>query len=176
MRCPVPEMRALTLRQPWPWAIAEQGKNVENRPWRTRYRGLLAIHAGRALDGDVNEIADAMLDQMAARALRAIAAECTLAQRITDRAKHMRLSRIHAVAELAGCHHSDECMLPASAVIPGTWTGCSRWAVRGQWHFELRNVHALAEPVPCHPGKLGLWRLPDEVESAVRAQLEASHA
>ncbi len=30
----------------------------------------------------------------------------------------------------------------------------------------------LAEPVPCR-GALGLWRVPDDVESAVRAQLEA---
>ena len=170
------EMRALTLRQPWAWAIAEQGKDVENRPWMTRYRELVAIHAGRTLDGDVYEIAGAMRDEMAARALRALAAECTLAQRITDRATHMRLSRIHAIAELADCHHSSECMLSANSVIAGTWTGCSRWAVRGQCHFGLRNVRALAEPVPCHPGKLGLWRLPADVESTVRAQLEDSNA
>jgi len=53
--------------------------------------------------------------------------------------------------------------------------GCSPWAVRGQDHWHLADVHPLAEPVPCR-GMLGLWRLPDEVERAVRAQLEASDA
>ena len=39
---------ALTVRQPWAWAIAHAGKDVENRTWRTGYRGPVAIHAGRA--------------------------------------------------------------------------------------------------------------------------------
>jgi hypothetical protein len=43
-------MRALTIRQPWAWAIAFAGKNVENRDWTTAYRGELAIHAGLGLD------------------------------------------------------------------------------------------------------------------------------
>ncbi|MCC7131370.1 MAG: ASCH domain-containing protein [Gemmatimonadales bacterium] len=47
-------MRALTVRQPWAWAIVSAGKDIENRSWATRYRGWLAIHAAagpvRALD------------------------------------------------------------------------------------------------------------------------------
>ncbi len=44
------EMRALTIRQPWAWAIAVAGKDVENRSWQTSHRGLLAIHAGKGED------------------------------------------------------------------------------------------------------------------------------
>jgi hypothetical protein len=40
-------MKALTLSQPWAWAILVAGKDVENRGWRTNYRGPLAIHAGK---------------------------------------------------------------------------------------------------------------------------------
>lgn len=39
-------MFALTVRQPWAWAIMHGGKNVENRTWNTRIRGRIAIHAG----------------------------------------------------------------------------------------------------------------------------------
>ena len=39
-------MRALTVKQPWAWAIIHAGKDVENRTWSTDYRGLLVIHAG----------------------------------------------------------------------------------------------------------------------------------
>lgn len=38
-------MKALTVRQPWAWAIACGGKDVENRSWSTSHRGVLAIHA-----------------------------------------------------------------------------------------------------------------------------------
>lgn len=38
-------MKALSIKQPWAWAILAAGKDVENRTWRTTYRGPLAIHA-----------------------------------------------------------------------------------------------------------------------------------
>lgn len=38
-------VKALTIKQPWAWAIAAGIKRVENRSWRTNYRGWLAIHA-----------------------------------------------------------------------------------------------------------------------------------
>ena len=41
-------MRALSVNNPWAWAIIHGGKLVENRSWRTRHRGALAIHAGRS--------------------------------------------------------------------------------------------------------------------------------
>jgi hypothetical protein len=38
-------MKALTIRQPWAHAILHLEKDVENRVWRTHYRGPLLIHA-----------------------------------------------------------------------------------------------------------------------------------
>jgi ASCH domain-containing protein len=43
---------ALSVRQPWAWAIIAGGKDVENRSWNSRYRGPLLIHAARTLDPD----------------------------------------------------------------------------------------------------------------------------
>lgn len=41
-------MKALTIAQPYAELIASGEKRVENRGWRTPYRGLLAIHAGKS--------------------------------------------------------------------------------------------------------------------------------
>src|SRR5947208_68539 len=38
-------MKALTVQQPWAWALICAGKDIENRTWRTHYRGWIAIHA-----------------------------------------------------------------------------------------------------------------------------------
>jgi hypothetical protein len=46
------EIRCLSIRQPWAWLIAQGYKDVENRGWPTRYRGLVAIHAARQLHED----------------------------------------------------------------------------------------------------------------------------
>lgn len=37
--------RALSIRQPWAHAILHLGKDVENRPRRTKYRGRILIQA-----------------------------------------------------------------------------------------------------------------------------------
>ena len=47
----VPEA-AISIRQPWAWAIlnASVGKATENRDWATPYRGRVVIHTGLKLD------------------------------------------------------------------------------------------------------------------------------
>lgn len=45
-------MKALTIRQPWAWAIFTQGKDIENRDWTTRLRGRVAIDAAIAREGE----------------------------------------------------------------------------------------------------------------------------
>ena len=41
---------ALSLRQPWVYAILHLGKDIENRTWRSRYRGRVILHASRTMD------------------------------------------------------------------------------------------------------------------------------
>lgn len=41
-------MKALTIRQPWASLVALGVKTILTRSWSTRYRGPLAIHAGKA--------------------------------------------------------------------------------------------------------------------------------
>lgn len=43
-------MKALSIRQPWAWRILHAGKDIENRDWRTSFRGRVLIHAGVKLD------------------------------------------------------------------------------------------------------------------------------
>jgi hypothetical protein len=41
-------MKALSVKQPWAWAIMHAGKMIENRPRRTHLREVIAIHASLA--------------------------------------------------------------------------------------------------------------------------------
>jgi hypothetical protein len=38
-------MKALSIKQPWVYAILHEGKDIENRSWRRDFRGWIAIHA-----------------------------------------------------------------------------------------------------------------------------------
>ena len=40
---------ALSIRQPWAWAIINAGKDIENRDWSTRFRGPVCIHAAKGM-------------------------------------------------------------------------------------------------------------------------------
>lgn len=39
-------MKALSIRQPYAWLIVNGHKDIENRTWRTQFRGRVLIHAG----------------------------------------------------------------------------------------------------------------------------------
>jgi len=150
-------LRALTIRQPWAWAIAVAGKDVENRGWPTSYRGLLAIHAGKGEDDPYGLPDDARRTFLQAATLPATA-----------------LGAVVAVVDLVDCHRHDATGADAGGGRH-RWLSldddrCSEWAVPGQWHWQLTSVRPLARPVPCR-GSLGLWQLPPDAEAEVRAQL-----
>jgi len=45
-------MKALSIRQPWAYAIMCLGKDVENRIWAPNWAGLLLVHASKTVDVD----------------------------------------------------------------------------------------------------------------------------
>jgi ASCH domain len=63
-------MRALSIKQPWAGLIAAGIKDIENRSWRTRYRGGVLIHAstgrsGRSLSDIAHDYDVAIGDELA---------------------------------------------------------------------------------------------------------------
>jgi hypothetical protein len=164
---------ALTVRNPWAWALLH-GKPVENRSWEITYRGPLWLHAGARSRWDRDGEASHLVQVEWRRYLHDSVpgwpglpeSDVVLGRRTTL----MPFGAVTALLNVTGCHHSDECMFPTSQELPGVRSGCSSWAARGQWHIETDLLATLPEPVPCR-GMLGLWRLPEDVEKAVRAQL-----
>lgn len=43
---------ALSIRQPYPHHIFHDGKDVENRSWRSAYLGWIMVHAGKSIVED----------------------------------------------------------------------------------------------------------------------------
>ncbi len=59
----MPDARVLTVRQPWAWAIVQGAKDVENRSWRTSYRGALLIHAGQTVVRHAYAVVERLTEQ-----------------------------------------------------------------------------------------------------------------
>lgn len=43
-------MKALSIKQPWAWLIVNGYKDIENRAWKTNYRGPILVHASKSID------------------------------------------------------------------------------------------------------------------------------
>lgn len=141
-------MKALTVRQPWAWAIACAGKTVENRSWPTDYRGLLAIHAGKKPEpiDPYGSSQEAELHKHIRDVEWSSASEKAFCAR----------GAIVAVVDLVGEHVCDG--------------SCSPWAVPGAHHFELDNPRVLATPLIA-VGVLGLWNPGNLLESLIAEQV-----
>src|SRR5262249_9778651 len=58
----VPEkLFALSVRQPWAWAIIFAGKDIENRKWNTKFRGTFAVHAAYGMTSEEYQEAESYL-------------------------------------------------------------------------------------------------------------------
>ena len=55
----------LSVRQPWAWLIVNGWKNIENRDWPTRVRGLVLIHAGKGMTRDEYDACQLFVDGFA---------------------------------------------------------------------------------------------------------------
>lgn len=147
-------MKALTLWQPWSWAIAHAGKRVENRTWAPPASVIgqrIAIHAGKKLDvGAHNSL---------------IAHDVACPADYEDgyvRGAVESVATIHGYVICeeghAKAHGKADCR-----IVHNMWfTGPIGWV--------LTDVVALPAPVPCR-GAQGLWTLPADVESAVLSQV-----
>lgn len=57
-------MKALSIRQPYAWLIVNGFKDIENRSWDTKYRGLVLIHASKGMKRADYDAAKAICDSL----------------------------------------------------------------------------------------------------------------
>lgn len=145
-------MRAITVRQPWAWAIIHAGKGIENRSRNIAggYRGPVAIHAGLAPFEQHN---------MASRALRAAHG--------TETPTLLAFGAVIGVVDLVQVHRAG---ISDPGYLCDPWDGCSPWAEPTGHHLVLANPRPLARPIRWR-GALGLWTVPDDLETAIREQV-----
>lgn len=155
-------MRALTLTQPWCGLVASGIKRIENRPRSMikpeDFGEPFALHASREIDESVydriRQIAPALFDGSAfddageydgapwyrlTRITSAVIAVATI-DNVVDPSG--RLDGVHEISQL----HPDQ----------------RRWFF-GPIGYVLRDVRALATPVPCR-GWQGFWHLTSKGE------------
>lgn len=141
-------MRALTVQQPWAWAIIHGGKLIENRTANWSYRGPLAIHAGQRWS-ERGASSDLIHDAWHQHGTFAHPADAR-----DGWAFHY--GAILGVVDLVDVHPDVGCCRPWGESSYTEAGGKDRRIVT---HLVLENPRALGEPIPCR-GALGLWTPP----------------
>ncbi len=155
------EMRVLTVRQPWAWAILAGFKSVENRVRNIAgdYRGPVAIHAGRAEDIGARqhpEILRLAREQWGTEPADLLTGMPQMFGHI------LGVVNLYAVHEHDGSERFRCC--------PNAPDRYTRWAEPGMWHLCMASPRRLAEPIPFR-GALGLRRLDDGTRLLIESGL-----
>lgn len=162
------EMRIMTVRQPWAWAIIHGGKDVENRVRNIAgaYRGPVAIHVAREIDTHAIATPSRIHPEFRTAAERYI-------KRNRDSLKGSpwmgHIGHIIGVVDLVDVHRANGDN-PGELNLCAPYGVCSTWAERTGHHLVLANPRPLAEPIP-FKGALGLRHLDDDTTARIEVQL-----
>ncbi|KVZ27004.1 hypothetical protein WL14_00740 [Burkholderia cepacia] len=128
-------MKALSIRQPWAHLIVSGYKDIENRTWRTSYRGPLLIHASKGMTRAEYE-----------NAMRfAIVADVSY-----EELKRFDESERGGIVGVVDVH---DCVPPSRRTSP--------WHMEGCYGIAVRNARALTF-IPC-TGRLGIFDVSPDV-------------
>lgn len=150
-------MKAISLRQPWARAVADGHKTVENRGRATTYRGLVAVHASKAVsaDGDRDP-----------RIIGLYGPHASAGQ---------PTGAVIAVADLIDCHQAVHQLgtgqRPCCWPWGDTWYRLGNGSVRPAQHLVLAHVRPLNVPVSCRGQVQMPWNLPEDVAAKVMAHV-----
>ncbi len=132
-------MQALSVPQPWAWAIARGHKTYLNQAADTCYRGPLAIYA--SFRAETTSVQDQAVREANGNSADPVAA----------------IGGIVAVVSLEGV---------CTAGISRRACGCGQWAFPGSYHWRVADPRPLRLPVLAL-GQPGLWELSPAVAAGV---------
>ncbi len=150
-------MQALSVRQPWAWAVARGHTGILNRVANTGYRGPVAIYASARGDPGAR-------DELTAPAADWNPADPAADWNPADPAA--AAGGIVAVVSLVGV---------CTAAASGRPCRCGQWASASQYHWRVADPWPLRWPVVAlsHPG---LWELTPVVAAGVARLLPGDTA
>ena len=127
-------LKVLSVRQPWATAILHMGKDVENRVWKTQYRGELYIHASlyKPKPKDFEALAQIL---------------GTSAQKARN--KFYLCGSSDYYGYIIGKVYLDNIINDSQSI----------WGVSTQYHWLISSPEVLDNPIPAK-GKLGIWSFP----------------
>jgi hypothetical protein len=125
--------KTLSILQPWATPIALGLKDIENRSWKTSYRGKILIHTSAKWDRSVKFPINLFNSKQFESLPEAL--------RLQIMNKKLPISSIIGEFTLVDCIENSS----------------SIWAAKNQWHWVLKNQKIYKTPITNVKGSLNLW-------------------
>ncbi|MDF2931221.1 MAG: hypothetical protein K0R36_552 [Chryseobacterium sp.] len=141
-------MKTLSIKQPWASLIAHGVKNIENRTWKTNFRGRIYIHAsGQITKGKYSEIIPAEYwNSLTLREQNDLIAYSNLR------------SAIIGEVDIIDCVINHESIwAEKSEFSPYQEDGVLNEGMKPIYNWVLKNAVLYDEPILNVKGKLSLW-------------------
>lgn len=141
-----PQIRCISLRQPWASLVALGEKQVETRSWQIRFRGVLGIHASRRVRPE-----DAAL-------LSREPFQSSLLRGGIASPLDLPTGHIVGMCRIIACEpHTPDFIASLSARERAFGTYAP-----GRWGWLISDPHPLPQPIPAR-GRLGIWTADTEI-------------
>lgn len=126
-------MKALTIKQPWAHLICTGVKGVENRTWKSKYRGTILIHSSKFHDKRHRNMSSLFTSEQWA-----------------VMSSYMK--------EYMNCGiWLNSAIIGSVDLISVIDDSSSVWAEDNCWHWILSNPVLFKKPIENVKGKLSLW-------------------
>lgn len=136
--------KAITIKNPWAWLIANGIKDIENRTWRTKFRGTVLIHSAATWYQGFN-----------------------YHKQLNSRQINMTVEQWDYLSMDLRSQIISKDNIPTSAIIGQVdIVDCvqghpSVWAIENHWHWVLENAVYFDKPITGIKGKLSFWEVPE---------------
>lgn len=144
-------MKALSIKNPWAWLIANGHKDVENRTWRTKYRGKVLIHVSAKWDDGRRDMSNMFTFEQ----------WNTLPSNVQTKL----ITQIN---------------IPTSAIIGQVEivdvveNHPSVWSVQGHYQWVLENPILFNNHIPEVKGRLSIWNFETDEQTTVIIQRQTN--
>jgi len=130
-------MKAITVKQPWASLIVHGIKNIENRTWKTSFRGRIYIHAAAKSAGSLYEL-------LTDKQLNHVGHEWT-ADYLPNRPDGAIIGEVDII----------DCVISHSSI----WAEKAAEGEKPIYNWVLANAVLYDEPILNVKGKLSFWEL-----------------
>jgi hypothetical protein len=154
-------LRLLTLWQPWAFAVAHWGKDVENRPYKIHWPHLIGIHSGKTVDQDAYQFPPII------RAITRWTAEHGHPD--PGALPWEQPGQVLAVVRIA--RDGRDSRWPHDPADCGS--RCSVWAAAGRQHNPLTDIIPIT-PVGGVRGRQSLWEPTPDLATEIHARHTAA--